>query len=267
MLRSGYAVTRNTQADCPIMNFSTPTPVRLCRDDPHVYRDRPFVRERATADPPERLPPPLFPPTYGYTQVGPQQRIPQISQFSGENLKGDVEFEVWKYEVSCLLRDGIYSESAVLEAVRRSLKGKARTVLLHLGEWATMPEIMREMEGIYGIVSSSEELKEQFYSATQREGESVVDYSLRLEHLLCSYKMDLDRETRNDMLRTRLWSGLRDQELKNVSRFKYETERSYTQLRKVLRQIEQELHLSRKSTNGTGHDGAQKVRFSLPDVR
>ena len=52
---------------------------------------------------------------------------------------------------------------------------------------------MREMEGMYGDVCSAEELKERFYSAVQKEGESVVDYSLRLERLLCSYKMDLDR--------------------------------------------------------------------------
>ena len=110
---------------------------------------------------------------------------------------------------------------------------------------------MREMEGMYGDVCSAEELKERFYSAVQREGESVVDYSLRLERLLCSYNIDLDRESRNQMLRSRLWSGLvKSQELKNVSRFKYETVKEYVQLRIDLRQIEQELEGFRKVEEG-----------------
>ena len=73
----------------------------------------------------------------------------------------------------------MYRENVVLEAVRRSLKGKSRTVLLHLGEWATIGEVMREMEGMYGDVCSAEELKERFYSAVQKEGESVVDCGIR----------------------------------------------------------------------------------------
>ena len=194
-----------------------------------------------------------------------------VSYFSGESGKGEVEFEIWKYEVGCLIRSGMYRENVVLEAVRRSLKGKSRTVLLHLGEWATIGEVMRETEGMYGDVCSAEELKERFYSAVQREGECVVDFSLRLERLLCSYNMDLDRESRNEMLRTRLWSGLKSHELKNVSRFKYEPVKEYVQLRIDLRQIEQDLEGSKRQGEGCREGSGKRVservkEGSKPDI-
>ena len=42
------------------------------------------------------------------------------------------------------------------------------------------------MQAIYGNAASSEKLKEQFYSASQTDGESVVDYSLSLSAYLAS---------------------------------------------------------------------------------
>ena len=43
------------------------------------------------------------------------------------------------------------------------------------------------------------------------------------------------------MLRNRLWSGLRSPELRNVSRYKFETVADFNSLRKELRVIEQDL--------------------------
>ena len=66
---------------------------------------------------------------------------------------------------------------------------------------------MSEMQAIYGNAASSENLKEQFYSASQSDGESVVDYSLRLECLLSS-QINISQEEKNKMLCNKLWSGL-----------------------------------------------------------
>lgn len=81
--------------------------------------------------------------SFGDTSTSPPHRLPKLPQFSGEFKKEDVEFVVWKYEVNCLLKSGIYSEYCILESIRNSLKGKARSVLVHLGEWASVTEIMR----------------------------------------------------------------------------------------------------------------------------
>jgi hypothetical protein len=113
-----------------------------------------------------------------------------------------------------------------------------------LGEYASVKEIITELEGIYGNVQSEENLKEQFYSEHQKQGESVADFSLRLER-----PESIDRPTRNRMLRNRLWSGLRDLELKNVSRYLFEKVDDYNMLQKELRAIEEDMRLSRQSLN------------------
>ena len=43
---------------------------------------------------------------------------PQISKFSGE-VKGDqVSFDLWRYEVNSLIKDGIQKEESIYQAVR-----------------------------------------------------------------------------------------------------------------------------------------------------
>ena len=99
---------------------------------------------------------------------------------------------------------------------------------------------MSEMQAIYGNAASSEKLKEQFYSASQSDGESVVDYSLRLERLLSS-QINISQEEKNKMLCNKLWSGLCNKELKNATRYKFESTKEYSALRRELRQVELEM--------------------------
>ena len=73
----------------------------------------------------------------------------RVLPFSGENQKGDVSFEVWKYELQCLIRDDFYPEALILQSVRKSLRGKARDILLTLPQTAKPPDILSKFEGIY----------------------------------------------------------------------------------------------------------------------
>ena len=225
------------------------------------------------------IPPPLPPPPIGYLSpnvgINPNSssigntftygmasstsRIPRLPPFSGESLRGDCEFDVWKYDLTCLLHSGAYPQHLLLEAIRNSLKGRARSVLLHLGELANVYDILAELEALYGNVSTKEKLKEQFYMATQQANETVADYSLRLEQLLHHSSLQFDSETKNEMLRNRLWSGLRDRELKNSARYKFESLRCFNTLRKELRKIEQEMESSDK-----GHRRKAEGREELP---
>lgn len=177
-------------------------------------------------------------------------RMPQLPPFSGENQKGDVSFEVWKYELHCLIRDAFYPEALILQSIRKSLKGKARDILLTLAQTAKPPDILSKFEGIYGIVSSKEVLLQQFYLETQQPDESVADYSIRIENLLrrATDKKQIEESSRHEMLCSKLWNGLRDPLLKNSSRYKYETENDFNKLRKEIRSIEQDLLTSRHTT-------------------
>ena len=177
-------------------------------------------------------------------------RVPQLPPFSGENQKGDVSFEVWKYELHCLIRDAFYPEALILQSIRKSLKGKARDILLTLAQTAKPPDILSKFEGIYGIVSSKEVLLQQFYLETQKPDESVADYSIRIENLLrrATDRKQIEESSRHEMLCSKLWNGLRDPLLKNSSRYKYETETDFNKLRKEIRCIEQDLLTSRHTT-------------------
>ena len=71
--------------------------------------------------------------------------------------------------------------------------------------------------------------------------ENVAQYSIRLENIHQPTKDYVPEKTKNEMLRSKLWSGLRDPHLKNASRFKYELETDFNKLRLAIRQIEQDM--------------------------
>lgn len=168
-------------------------------------------------------------------------QIPKLPQFSGTGAKGDASYEVWKFEVACLQKESIYPDAHILQAIRQSLKGEARDTLLTVGESATSKDVLIKLNALYGIASSNESIMQQFYLAHQKASENVAQYSIRLENILQPTKDYVPEKTKNEMLRSKLWSGLRDPQLKNASRFKYELETDFNKLRIAIRQIEQDM--------------------------
>ena len=160
--------------------------------------------------------------------------MPQLPFFSGEEQKGDVSFEVWKFELNCLIKESVYPDSLILQAIRKSLRGKSRDILLTLGESASPSIILNKLEGIYGNVSSTEVLLQQFYLESQLENESIADCSVRIENLLrrATQNRPVHEIVRSEMLWARLWYGLQELLLKNSCRFKFETEKDCNKLRK-----------------------------------
>ena len=145
-------------------------------------------------------------------------RLPQLPFFSGEDQKGDASFEVWKFELSCLIKEN-YPDSLILQSIRKNLRGTAREILLTLGETAKPLDIPNKLEGIYGNVSTSEVLLQQFYIQSQGVDESVADYSIRIENLLrrAVRNRSITDTIRNEMLCSKLWNGLRDPLLTNLA--------------------------------------------------
>ncbi len=166
----------------------------------------------------------------------------RISNFSGETSKTDVAYEVWRFEVDCLVMDNTYSKSQIMQAARRSLKGEASGIAVRLGATATLDELLARLEGAYGTVDMGETLMSQFYAAQQQETESVTAWSCRLEDILMKANQYGKTETEDtrEMLRSKFWRGLRSQ-LKETSRFKFDAEKDYEKLRLQIRAIEREL--------------------------
>ena len=177
---------------------------------------------------------------------------PKIPVFTGEE-KSEISFEVWKFEVKCILKEKNYSMPVILQAIRNSLKGKARGLLLSLSEEATPDDIIEKLEGVYGNVYDCETIMQNFYMQRQELHQTVAEYGIKLETILQSAveKGHISPDARNDMLRTKFWSGLRDTELKNASRYKYDTTENFDTLRKEIRAIELEISNSKSRPSET----------------
>ena len=58
--------------------------------------------------------------------------IPKISCFSGDGGKQDTTYDLWRYEVDCLIKEK-YSEETIAQSMRLSLRGDAGKVAMRLG--------------------------------------------------------------------------------------------------------------------------------------
>ena len=65
----------------------------------------------------------------------------------------------------------MYDHESINYSVRRSLKGEAGRVAMHLGSHASLTEILYKLESIYGAVESKEEILADFYRAKQKDDE------------------------------------------------------------------------------------------------
>ena len=176
-----------------------------------------------------------------------QMRIPQFPVFSGENQKADVIFEVWKFELNCLINESVNPNSHILQAVRKSLRGRARDMLLTISQTTSPSDVLNKLEGIYANVSSKEVLMQQFYMESRREDEIVADYSICIENLLrrATKGTEINDKLQNESLCSKLWNGLRDPLLKNSSRYKYDVQKDFKILRREIRSVEQDLMSSK----------------------
>ena len=201
---------------------------------------------------PSYLPPPQYPPTMGYKypslESKPTTFIPKLSTFSGDPSRSDVPYEVWKFEVECLMREG-YSECVILQSIRRSLRTQASKIAMRLGPDASLTEILDKMESIHGTVDRGESLLTQFYSATQQINEDTTSWGCRLEDLL-SKAVDKGKVAHKDvdeMLRNKFWTGLK-QDFKDISGYLYDNCSTFDELRKEIRLIEKEHPQEKKKT-------------------
>ena len=115
-----------------------------------------------------------------------------------------------------------------------------------MGTSANIQDILDRLEGVFGNVASGESALEEFYTASQKQDESVAAWGLRLEEILqkAVQKGHVKVEDKNDMLRTKFWLSLRSDRLKNATRVHYESITKFEMLRRAVREEEHELKIS-----------------------
>lgn len=176
---------------------------------------------------------------------------PKISLFSGSNSKNETTYDLWRYEVRSLMSNKLYEPDSIDYAVRRSLKGEAGRVAMHLGPKASLPEILNKLDSIYGDVEKKVDLLGDFFNARQREDENVTSWSCRLEDMIgkAVTRGLIHKEEVNEMLHSVLFRGLRTS-LKALSGHKFDAIQDFNTLRIALRQIEKD-HELRQSFSKT----------------
>jgi hypothetical protein len=166
---------------------------------------------------------------------------PQIVKFSGDSKGDQASFDLWRYEVQSLKKEQLHKPETIYQAVRRSLRGEASRVAMRLGSEASLDALLKKLEGIYGTIDFGEDILAQFYSASQKDGESVVTWGFRLENILdkAIEQKQITETTATEMLRSKFWTGLQ-QHLKDATRHYFEKEKDYDKLRVEVRRVEQE---------------------------
>ncbi|XP_021350690.1 uncharacterized protein LOC110448649 [Mizuhopecten yessoensis] len=163
-------------------------------------------------------------------------RFYKLPLFSGDQGKGEATFDLWKYEVQCLIDTG-KSQDVIGQSIRRSLKGTAARVAMRLGANATPAQLIAKLRSLYGIVDDQETLLENFYAAHQQPKENVTEWACRLEDLLLRADSGIGPAERNKRLHNKFWSGLR-QDLRDVTGHKHDSIADYEELCIAVRSIE-----------------------------
>ena len=115
-------------------------------------------------------------------------------------------------------------------------------MLIPLEEKATVDEILEKLEGFYGMVSSGATLMQTFYNDLQKDSESIVSYGTRLEQTLSRAVIygHIELAAKDSILRSKFWTGLRSQQLKNSTRHLYDASTDFQSLLKEIRKVESE---------------------------
>ena len=87
----------------------------------------------------------------------------------------------------------------------------------------------------------------------QEANQTVADFGMKLESILQSAieKGHISPDSKNEMLRSKFWSGLSDPLLRNACRHKYDTIKNFDTLRREVRAIELDLANSSRSSAPT----------------
>ena len=194
--------------------------------------------------------PDLHTSTMGYNLHVP---IPKLNFFSGEEPipKGETSYREWRYEVSCYLQDPEMQEHTIISAIRRSLRGTAKSIVIPLGEKATVDELLQKLDTLFGDISTNEMIMQEFFNSYQKEYETVAVFGCRLETMLQT-AVDhgyLQKEAKNDMLRHKFWQSLSSEKLKSQTRHKYDTIVNFDMLLREIRMVEKQLSITPGQTS------------------
>ena len=166
-----------------------------------------------------------------------------IGKFSGTEPTptDELNFDQWcmdvrSYQVS-------YPDNILLPAIRKSIVGRAKSVIRHLGPSYTV-EVIAVLTQEYEGVASSDMIFKDFYQLRQEKNEKVQIFSIRLRDMLTKLSIQspdrVPKEDHDKILKDRFFYGIKS-ELQNSIRHLYDNESiTFSQLLVKARRNEEE---------------------------
>lgn len=196
---------------------------------------------------------------------------PRLHPFSGENLKDDVSFEQWAFEIRQCLKT--HTEGSVKEAMTQCLKGATLEGVRNLGDDASVAQILEHLKGTFQGAAPFDSLLKNFFSLGQEDTEPVAKYAIRLESQLASIKWQYPEgiapDTEAKYKRDRLFFGLH-KPIRDSIRTAYKDPKvSYADLLRSAREVEEELEPSRNNAatkKETSANHKQKTKVASAGV-
>ena len=122
-----------------------------------------------------------------------------IGKFSGMEPTPSYElsFDQWCIDVKSYQTS--YPDNVLLPAIQKSIVGKAKSVIRHLGPTCTVDEIINILTQEYEGVASSDVIFKDFYQLKQERNEKVQVFSIQLRDMLTHLSIRfMDRVPKED---------------------------------------------------------------------
>lgn len=103
--------------------------------------------------------------------------------------------------------------------------------------------IIERFDEVFGNVCENEAVIENCYQQSQSETESVAEYGMRLQSLIqvAFERKQVSATARDEMLCSKLFTGLRNKQLQSCIRYKYEQIKDFDKLLREVRSVEKQM--------------------------
>ena len=150
-----------------------------------------------------------------------------IGKFSGTKPTptDELNFDQWCIDVKSY--QASYPDNILLPAIRKSIVGRAKSLIRHLGPSYTVDEVITILTQEYEGVASSDVIFKDFYQLKQEKNEKVQIFSIRLRDMLTKLSLQfldhVPKEDHDKILKDRFFYGIKS-ELCNSIRHLYDNE-------------------------------------------
>ena len=174
-----------------------------------------------------------------------------IRKFSGTEPTPSDELNFYQWCIDVKSYQSSYPDNILLPAVRKSIVGKAKSIIRHLGLSYTVEEVISLLTQEYEGVASSDVIFKDFYQLRQERNEKVQVFSIWLRDALTRLSLRAPKKDCDKILEDHSFYGIRSY-LRNSIHHLYDDETvTFSQLLIKAHQNEEEEMTSKLVNKGS----------------